>query len=237
MDGDIDLPGAAASDTDHDGGESAPGGDDPETDPAAGLAATTQESEVPAMAETTTTAAEASPAAVPDKDVIAEAVSAALAKADADRRARKAAKKAAQATETAPAAPAAAVTETDDERVARLVETRLAARLAEEKIQAQAAETEDERVNRLVETKMVTERQKLAESGLGTGRKGLTTGAVNENNAPSITGGGVPELNQHGMPKSFPDKPLHAYSIDALRANGAPLLTGHVLGARAALLG
>lgn len=185
MDGDIDLPGAPASDTDHDGGESAPGDDLTETDPEASPAATT-ETEAPAMSEPTTTpAAEAAPAI--DPKVLQEAVSAALAQQDEARRARKAAaKRAAQEAAAAkvaagsaalgtgiPATAGATVSETAEQRVARLeklAEEKLAERMKAEGLPAE--ETDEQILDRLIEAKLTPLRQARAEAGGGVQRKG-----------------------------------------------------------------
>jgi hypothetical protein len=200
MDGDIDLPGAPASDTDHDGGESAPD-DDPlgeaetETDPAASpAAATTQGTEDPAMAETTTPAAATAPAI--DQKALAEAVTAAMAQQDEARRARKAEKRAARETAEAadreataaktaaesaalgqgiPATAGASVSETEDQRrarLARLVDEQFAAVAAKEGLTA--VKTDEQLVAEMLEERMVPLRQARAENS-DVKRKGLET--------------------------------------------------------------
>jgi len=231
MDGDIDLPGAPASDTDHDGGESAPD-DEPETetDPAASPAAAINTKEESEMTDATTPAEQAAPAL--DPNTLAEAIATALAKRDEDRAtAERAAAEEAAAT--------AAATEADDARIARLVAEGVKAALATEQGAADAAtasETEEQKVQRLVAEALVTERQNLAERGVGTDRKGLTTGAVDEHRAPR-TDGAPPELNSHGMPGTFPDKAAKDLSSTELRANSAPYLAAYVFGDRAAKFG
>lgn len=195
MDGDIDVPGAPGADTDHDGGESAPVPDDPETGPAADPAAAMTESEDSEMTETSTPAAETAPAI--DPKVLAEAVAAATAQQDEARRARKAAKRAAQETAAAEAAKAAteaaaaqaaasaalgqgtpatagaAVSETAAQRMARLsalAETKIAERMKAEGLAAE--ETDEQILDRLLEEKLVPLRQARAERG-GVVRKGL----------------------------------------------------------------
>jgi hypothetical protein len=193
MDGDVDVPGVGdGSDTDDDApGESAPD----HTDPAAGPAAATTETEDPAMAETTTPAETAAPAV--DSKALAEAVSAALAEQERQRLERKAAKRAARekaeaeaartAQETAaaqaaanaalgqgiPATAGASATETAEQRVARL------SALADQKFAEAAAreglavtETDEQILERMIEEKMVPLRQARAEGG-GIQRKGL----------------------------------------------------------------
>lgn len=138
-------------------------------------------------AETTTPAAGSTPAV--DPNALAEAVAAALAKQDADRRARKAGKRQRAAQESAaaqqqaaantalgtgtPATAGATATETAEQRMARL------SALADQKF-AEAAtreglavtETDEQILERLIEEKMVPLRQARAEGG-GVQRKGL----------------------------------------------------------------
>lgn len=255
MDADIDVPGAEAEDTDDDAdqlaarlaaafrGESA---EDPdavlaEARASAAVSETAprepapepdaerqQETEAPVTETTTTEAAGQVTAAA----TLTQAdVDAAVAKALADRKAAKRAKKAAQAAESAPAAP---VAETDDDRIARLVAEQVAARLAES-APAQVQETEEQRIARLVEEKLVSERQRLAEAGMGPGRKGLApSGAVSEHTAAKTSG--EPGLNGHGLPSDWPDKPLHAFSTDELDTYVGPAVTRHYLGSRADLI-
>jgi hypothetical protein len=239
MDGDIDLPGAPAADTDHDQGESAPGDDDEtENDPAASPAAATTEREEPAMAADTTTPAEQAAPAL-DPKILAEAIAAGLAQHEEARAAREADERKAAEEAAEKAAAEAAAQESADARIARLVAEGVKNALASEQHAedvAAATETEDQKVSRLVSEALVTERQKLAERGVGTGRKGLTTGAVDEHRAPR-TDGGTPDLNTHGMPGTFPDKPAEKLSATELRANAAPYLAAYVFGDRAQKFG
>lgn len=232
MDGDVDVPGVGdGSDTDGDApGESAPAdtvaetATDPASDPAA---ETREETEVPAMADTATqeTAGQA-PAAAADPDAIAEAVAAALAKEKADRKARKAAK--AKAAESAK--PAATVTETDDERIARIVEERAAQRIAAE-VKPAVAETEDERISRLVEQRVTAAKQDLVASGaVAVAPKGVSE-PVNEHTAKAP--GAEAATNSEGLPSGWPDKPLHKYSPDELAAHAGPVLDQHIFRSRA----
>jgi hypothetical protein len=240
MDGDIDIPGAEAEDDDNGAaalrGESAEdtaalvaelavsrtaaaetASDSPAPEPDA---AHPEGTEVPAVSETTTqeaagTATAAAPASIAiPQDVMDEA----LRKA-----AKKAAKKAlaAKAAESAPAAPVTeAKAETDDERIARIVEARLAAARPQA-----VAETEDERINRIVEARLVAEKQALTESGGGPGRKGLVT----EHSGGTASSGEVPA--------DFPMKdgrmiPSEQWTEPQRRAVGAQL-EQYVLGSRA----
>jgi hypothetical protein len=236
MDGDVDVPGVGdGSDPDDDApDESAPDGTVteavPDPDPAP---AGHQEEEEPAMAEPTTAtpAAETAPAAL-DPASIAEA---AIAAYETARQARKAAKRAALAAapaapaETAPAAPAG-VAETADERVARLVEERAAARIAAE-IPAPVAETEEQRIVRLVEAGVTRAKQQLVASGQITpDRKGL---AVGEHTAPQV--GDDWDANVHGIPGG-PDKPIHKYTTEEMDRHAGPVVTRHVLRDRADLI-
>ena len=187
MDGDVDVPGVGdGSDTDDDApGESAPDN----TDPAAGPAAATTETEDPAMAETTTPAAGSTPV---DQNALAEAVKAALEAQETARQARKAekrekaARKATEAQEAAriaaesaalgqgtPATAGASVTETAEQRAARLsalADKKFAEAAAQEGLAV--AETDEQILERLLEEKLVPLRQARAEGG-GVQRKGL----------------------------------------------------------------
>jgi hypothetical protein len=238
MDGDVDVPGVGdGSDADDDApAESAQPAQVTETsppDPAPEPAAAAPTSkEGSAVSETTTQEAAPAPAAAPDPKVIQEAVDAALAKADADRRARKAAKKAA-AGKAAEAAPAAQVTETDDERIARLVEERAAARLKAEG--APVAETEEQRIERLVEARVTAEKQRLvAEGQVVPGRKGLTSsGEVNEHTARVTSPEGE-------MPPAPPGKSwdeMHKWSTEELNQYATPGLADYVFRGRAGRIG
>jgi hypothetical protein len=236
MDGDVDVAGV--------GRNSDPGGDAPETapddDPVTEAADETPaeagqlEEEEPPMTETATVtpAAEAAPAA-PTADVIAEAVRIALAEAEAARTARKADKKAKaakaeqKAAEQAPAVPAA-VTETGDQRIARLVEERSAARIAAEvpQVPVPVAETEEARIARMVEERVIAAKQELMATGGGPSRKGL----VDEHTAHV---GGEAPVNSHGLPAGWPDKELHTYSPDELAQFAGPVLDNYIMKGRA----
>jgi hypothetical protein len=238
MDGDMDVPGADSEDTDHDAGESAPEDEiQTETDPAASVAAATTEEEDSEMTETTTPAEQAAPAL--DPKILAEAIAAGLAQHEEARAAREADERKAAEEAAEKAAAEAAAQESADARIARLVAEGVKNALASEQHAediAAATETEDQKVSRLVSEALVTERQKLAERGVGTDRKGLTTGAVDEHRAPR-TDGGTPDLNTHGMPGTFPDKPAEKLSATELRANAAPYLAAYVFGDRAQKFG
>ncbi|HMH94153.1 MAG TPA: DUF6582 domain-containing protein [Streptosporangiaceae bacterium] len=230
MDGDVDVDG-------EDPGESAPGPEEPaaeteqadpavtETapteDPAPDPAADREGTEEPAMSEPTTETVAPAPAAataVIPQDIMAEAIR---------KAAKKAAKRALAASGTAPAesaaapAAAAAVTETEDERVGRIVSERLAA----ERAAAAVTETDEARINRLVEERLVRERQEITASGGGPARKGL----VAEHAGSGASSGEIPA--------DFPMKngamiPTEEWTDDQRRAVGVQL-ERHVLGSRA----
>jgi hypothetical protein len=187
MDGDIDVPGASRADTDHDGGENA-AAEDPvgEADPdPADPAATETGTEDPAMAAETTNPAEQAPDV---QTQIAEGIAAGLAQAEEARQARKAAKRAREAaaaqqqtTETAataqgvPAPAGASVSETEDQRRARLaaiVEAQFAEAAQREGLTA--AKTDEDLVREMIEERLVPLRQAQAERG-GVQRKGVVT--------------------------------------------------------------
>lgn len=251
MDGDIDLPGADAEDDDGDAdalasriaaairGESA---EDPaalvaeamaarnaaaeaaaSSDPAPEPAAANHGTEAPVSESTPTTeAAVTVPAALTQADLDG-AVARALA---ADKAARKA-RKAAKAAPPAETAPAAQVTETEDQRIARLVDERVAAAVAAQAV----TETEDQRIDRLVEEKLTAAKQQLTESGQGPSRKGL---AVTEHSGGKPA---EPGLNSHGFPSDWPDKPAHQFTDEERQQYFGPALVRHTLGAKADLLG
>lgn len=201
MDGDIDVPGADADDTDGDAddlasrlaaairGESAEDLDALVTEaraacttetavtetavsesPAATEDAANPGTEAPAVSETTTQ--EAAPATAAPSFSQADIDTAVQRALDADRAARRA-RKAAKAR-PAEAAPAAAVTETappsEEDRINAIVEAQLAkAGLAP------VTETDEERINRIAEERVTARIQELAASGQGPARKGLVT--------------------------------------------------------------
>jgi hypothetical protein len=195
-------------------------------------AAHPQETEAPAVSETTTTQeAAGAPAAAPASTSIpADALKAAVDKAIADRKAAKKARKAARAGTTETVAPAAPVTETDDERIARIVNERVQAGLAEHGL----AETEEQRIARMVEERMVAERLRITAAGGGPPRKGLEAGGeVNEAAGQRAADGLNPTT---GMPAEWGSKPLHEMSQEEFDQRTGPAVVRHVLGARAELL-
>lgn len=206
---------------------------DPAPDPAA---ANPEGTEGPAVSETTQEAAGTATAAPATLSIPQDIMDEAMRKA-----AKKAARRALAGTattapaESAPAAPAtAAVTETDEQRITRIVEAQVAAKLAE----SAAAETEEARIARLVEQGVAAAKQQLTEQGGGPGRKGLNPGGTSVNEAAGGAGTTAgPELNAHGMPRDWPDKPLHQFSSDELDQYVGPAVTRHYLGDRANLIG
>lgn len=125
---------------------------------------------------------------------------------------------AAAAAETAPAAPATPVAETAQ---------------APAPVAAPAAvtETEEARISRLVEEQVRTRVQDLVESGqLGGSRKGLV--ATNGDPAGQMAGTGGADVNEHGLPSSWPNKPLHEYSEQEFSRFASPQLEAYVLNGR-----
>jgi hypothetical protein len=156
-------------------------------DPAPEPAAANQGMEAPVSETTTTEAAGHVAAATFTKADLDDAVARGIAQAEEARRARKAAKRgAATPAETAPAA-GAPVTETDDQRIARIVAEKVAA--------LTVTETEEQRIDRLVREQLTTAKQQLMESGGGPSRKGLVT----EHSGARATGA-------DGLPEDFPMK-------------------------------
>lgn len=136
-------------------------------DPAPVPDAANREEEAP-VTETTTEAAATAPAAAFTQADIDSAVAAALAKQRADK---KAAKRAAKATESAPAAPVTETAAPGDDEIARMVKEGVAAALAAEGL----TETVDQKVARLVREQVTAAKQQLVAEGGGPGRKGLVT--------------------------------------------------------------
>jgi hypothetical protein len=226
MDGDVDVDG-------DDPGESAAGPESPAAEtgqavpavtetapteaPAPEPAADHQGTEEPAMSEPTTETVAPAPAAasaVPEDLVLKYQKK--LAKKEAARRIA--------AGAPAESAPAASVTESDDERIARIVEERLAAARPAPAAPA-VAETEDERINRIVGERLVRERQDITATGGGPARKGL----VAEHAGSAASTGEIPE--------NYPMKggamiPMEEWTEDQRRAVGTQL-ERHVLGSRA----
>lgn len=261
-DGDIDVPGAPAEDLDGDAGESATlqstteaqhgGGiaevsppDDGRADPAPATSAATgtesptdnpntEEAVVPdattaPAVETAAPTPQPGPAGVTMSDEQFAALLARLAPpAPVAAPAPVAVAPAVPAQETAPVAPA--VTETDDERVARLVEAAVQAQLAKEATPAAPVETEQQRINRLVQERLTEAIQKRVEKDGPPARKGLST-PVNEHSQPR-TDGTSAELNTHGLPADWPDKPLHQYTTDEKLKYCSPALMNYVVGDR-----
>ena len=140
-------------------------------------------------------------------------------------------------TETAPAAPPE-VTESEEQETARLVAEGVAAALRAEGYQVPGVtETKDEKIARLVAEQVTTMKQLLVASGaVPVQRAGLTPGGeVNEHRQPPVvTGSGPGEgLNSHGLPLSWPDKPLHQYSSEELANFTGPALDHYVMKGRA----
>jgi hypothetical protein len=191
------------------------------SDPAPEPAAANQGMEAPVTETPTTEAAGQVTAATAYTQADLDA---AVARAMAAEKARRKARKAAQAgpAETA-APPAAAVTETADQRIARLVDERVAAAVAAQAPPA-VTETDEQRIDRLVSERMTAAKQDLMESGGGPGRKGL----VAEHS------GGRPAGDP---PADFPMKdgamiPMERWTEAQRQAVGATLQT-HVLGDKA----
>jgi len=236
MDGDVDVPGAPAGDTDGDAGETAPAdeadGDvaaetdgTPAPDPAAGETAERTDT---AMTASSTPAAETTAAPALSQADLDAAVASALA---ADRKARKARRAARAATpgkaaESAPAAPVtetgpATVAESEADMIARIVGAKVAEILGPQ-------ETDEQRRSRLVQEGVDAALAQAVQSGrIAVSRKGVVLGA-NE------TGTGATEsLNAHGLPSSWPDKPLHQFSQEEFDQYTGATVVRHVLGDRA----
>ena len=110
--------------------------------------------------------------------------------------------------ETTPPAPAPVV-EGDDDRIARIVEAQVAQRMAGLTQQIQ---------------------ESVVRNGPPT-RKGLV-GRVTESGELATTTGADGELNAHGLPSDWPDKPLHQFTADERLKYMSPALMNHVIGHR-----
>jgi hypothetical protein len=120
----------------------------------------------------------------------------------------------APAAETAPAEPPApAVTETDDQRIARLVQEGIAAALP-------AAVT--------AQVQEMTQQP----GGLPSRRGLAPEGAVNEHSAKVTPG--EPGLNEWGLPDTFPNKPPHQYTSSEREQYLGGALVQHILGDKGA---
>lgn len=108
---------------------------------------------------------------------------------------------------------APAVTETDDQRIARLVQEGIAAALP-------AAVT--------AQVQEMTQ----APGGLPSRRGLAPEGAVNEHTAKATPG--EPGLNEWGLPNAFPNKPPHQYSSDEREKYLGGALVQHILGDKGA---
>jgi hypothetical protein len=204
MDADIDLAGAPTEDTDGDMGETAPTDALPQTPaPETPVAETPTQEKEPAMAESTTPAAE-TPGSTDGINVLGakiDKLSDALAGFVTAMTPAPAATESAPATEavTEAAAPVVAeVTETDEQRIARLVAEGIATALP----------------------KAV---QEHVETTGGPARKGLIT-PVTEHTSPVAAG---------GLPEGWPAKPLHEYTDEEFRQHVSPATVNAILGARA----
>lgn len=245
MDGDVDVPGVGSgSDPDGDAGESAPEApvteattEDPAPDPAA---VPQEDKEVPAMADTDKPAVETAPAAAPTETAVPAPAPAAPATVTLTSeqfaqliapRVTETAPPAAPVAEAAPAAPAApAVTESDDDRLARLVAAQVA-----EQVRAlvpaapePVTETQDEKIARLVKQGVDEAKQALvASGGVALERKGAVRPA---NQTPA---GGGTSFNEHGQPAGWPDKPLHKYTTDEMEQYAGPVMDNYIMKNRA----
>jgi hypothetical protein len=97
-------------------------------------------------------------------------------------------------------------------------------------------ETEEQRLARLVEAQVTERMQAMVANGDVTPtRAGLTPqGEVSENRVlTGIPGTAAEGLNGNGLPASWPDKPLHQYSSEELAQYTGPVLDHHVMGGRA----
>lgn len=223
MDADMDVPGAPAEDTDADMDESAPvspalamtsagapivpavaGGITHTSAPETPAAETTTQEKEPAMAESTTPAA-----TTPGTDSGIDALSAKFDKLTDAIAGLVTKMTPAPAVEAAPAVTATVVeaapvpvTETEEQRIARLVES-------------------------AVQTRLTEAVQKHVELNGPPTRKGLVT-QVNEHTAPA----GGTGLNAQGVPSEWPDKPIHTYTDEERAQYFGPAMEDHVFGHR-----
>lgn len=240
MDGDMDVPGADAEDTDDDM-ESAPepaaaesvtedaeqpaeSPSEPENPAPKPVADPQPDKEVePAMAESTTPAVEPTPAAATTPLAAPVAQSGGIT-LTSDQFAQLLSRFAPQtpapqpalagiAAESAPAAPAPV-----QETASAPVEVR---------------ETEAERIDRIVQERLgaavtAAVQEHVERNGPPT-RKGLVRPVTESAGTETVTDG----LNQYGVPSDWPDKPLHQYSTEERKRYFGQAVQQHVLGDRA----
>jgi hypothetical protein len=252
LDGDMDVPGADAEDTDDSMTASHTSDDDameaataaPETPDAPSQAHGTPEPTEPAT-EAASDAADQIGAAETDTEEVAMSDTTAAAAADTT---------AATTDTTAAAAVPGSVTLSAEQfaaLMARLGAPAPAAAAAQAETAAPASaqvaentaaptapaavtETEQQRIDRLVQERLALQLQEMRDSGqLAVGqRKGLTE-PVNETSAPTPGAGGSVGLTEFGVPANWPQKPLAKYTTAEREQYLFPALEAHVLGSRA----
>jgi hypothetical protein len=121
---------------------------------------------------------------------------------------------AAAAVAAAPAAPAE-VQETEEQKIERLVQAKID--------EAFPQESDDERIARIVSVRFDAAQAAMIQSGQGQPQRKGVVRQVDESTA----------LNKHGLPESWPDKPLHEFSRDEFDKHTGPVLVRHVLQDRA----
>jgi hypothetical protein len=253
LDGDMDVPGADAEDTDHDMTDSSR----PDEDATEAAPAAPQTPDAPPVAHGTPQPAEAATEAASDA---ADQIGAADTQTEEVAMSDTTAAAAADTTAATPETPAAAavpgtVTLTDAQfaaLMARVSGTPAAAAPAEAApaattpavTEAAAApapaapaavtETDEARIERLVNERLTLQLQEMRDSGqLAVGqRKGLTE-PVNETHAPTPGAGGTIGITEFGVPSDWPQKELSKYTQAEREKYIFPALEAHVLGSRA----
>jgi hypothetical protein len=122
--------------------------------------------------------------------------------------------------------PPAPVEETEEQRIARIIEERLAAALPKQPEPVQ--ETEEQRIERLVQEKLTSALQGHVEKAGPPARKGLIAGGATT--APVV--GENFETNANGLPAGWPDKPLHTYTDTERQQYLLPQVEQAVMGGR-----
>jgi hypothetical protein len=235
MDGDMDVPGADAEDTDGDMGETA--------------ATNTPASAQIAEADTVLSAAavaEADPedSAAPVADDAPPAAPEPAADPHTEQEEPAVSEPTIPAVEPSPAAATtpAGVTLSDDQFAQLLAAMRPAPAMAAAEAAPAApvvesapvaAESDEQRIARLVAEGVAAAKASLIQDFVEEGRGPVRKGLVRPVSETGPVGAGDGELNEYGVPSHWPNKPLHEYNQAERSQYFGPALQDHVLKERA----
>jgi hypothetical protein len=96
---------------------------------------------------------------------------------------------------------------------------------------AAVTETEDQRIQRLVDARLTAALQAHVAQNGAPARRGIV-GRVTESGTVQGLGGGEGEVNEYGMPAHWPNKPLDKFTAEEREKYMAPALAQHVIGHR-----